>query len=80
MYTVGLDADTFVSILEEILILKIKFLAGNSILNFSPPLLGGFYLVLIYYYLIEKENSIFSDVYINIKKPFCIIVDEVGKI
>lgn len=80
MYTVGLDADTFVSILEDILILKIKFLAGNSILNFSPPLLGGLYLIFIYYYLIEKENSIFSDVYINIKKPFCIIVDEVGKI
>jgi hypothetical protein len=56
MFTVGLDADTLVSRLEEILIFKIKFLAGNSILNLSPPLLGEFFLIIIYYCLMKKEK------------------------
>jgi len=49
MYTVGLDADNFVSGLEEILIYKIKLLAGNSILNLSPPLLGELFFICILY-------------------------------
>ena len=33
MYTVGLDADTFVSILDYFLILLIKYIAGNNLLD-----------------------------------------------
>jgi hypothetical protein len=69
MYTVGLDADTLVSELEEILIFKIRFLAGNSILNLSPPFQGKlFILIIIYLFLIKiLENFVFSK-------------DEIGKI
>ena len=69
MYTVGLDADTLVSELEEILIIKIKFLAGNSILNFSPPFQGEFFLLIIIclFILSKLEIFVFSS-------------DEIGKI
>jgi cytochrome c oxidase subunit 1 len=79
MYTVGLDADNFVSGLEEILIYKIKLLAGNSILNLSPPLLGELFFICILY-LIKIEQFIFSDKYINIKFIFYSNINEVGKI
>jgi hypothetical protein len=80
MYTVGLDADTLVSKLEEILIYKIKLLAGNSILNLSPPLLGDFFLFVIYYNIIKREKFVFSKGYTNIKKLYYISTCEVGKI
>jgi len=57
MYTVGMDADTLVSILEEILILLIKYIAGINILNFSIPHPGIFVLIftcIIYVYIKEK--------------------------
>jgi len=62
MYTVGLDADTLVSKLEEILIFKIKFLAGNSILNLSPPFLGKFFLIvnISLLMLTNMEKFVFS--------------------
>jgi hypothetical protein len=69
MYTVGLDADTFVSILKGILITTIKLLAGNIIFNLSPPLLRSIFLLYInlkvtkLLYLILKENRIFSLIY-----------------
>jgi len=67
MYTVGLDADiyVFVSALEDILILKIKLLAGNNILNLSPPLLGIIFFIKIYFNLFNKENYVFSNKCIN---------------
>jgi hypothetical protein len=79
MYTVGLDADNFVLGLEEILIYKIKLLAGNSILNLSPPLLGELFFIWILY-LIKNELFIFSDKYIIIKYIFYSNINEVGKI
>lgn len=79
MYTVGLDADNFVSGLEESLICKIKLLAGNSILNLSPPLLGELFFIWISY-LIVNEQSIFSDKNIFIKCIFYNNINEVGKI
>ena len=80
MYTVGLDADTFVSQLEEILLFKIKYLAGNSNLKLSPPLLGVYLLIIIYYYFIKKEIFVFSKKYINKELYFLFIIFEVGKI
>lgn len=65
-----MDADTLVSNLELILKCKIKLLAGNSILNLSPPLLGDFFLLFIYFYGIIMEKIVFSIGYIIIKKFF----------
>jgi hypothetical protein len=81
MFTVGLDADTLVSILEEILIILIKCIAGINILNFNIPYLGFFALVficIIYVYI--KEKVIFSEIFNNININFNIIKNEVGKI
>ena len=79
MYTVGLDADTLVSIQEVILVFIIKYKAGNSILNLSPPLLGKFFFIFIFIIVhIIKEKFVFSIRY-NIKKYFYTI-SEVGKI
>jgi len=63
MYTVGLDADIYilVSVLEDILILKIKLLAGNNIFNLSPPLLGIFLFIIIYFNLLNKGKYVFSN-------------------
>jgi len=82
MYTVGLDADTLVSILEEILIYKIKFLAGNNIINLSPPLLGKFFLSIFIIFLYEyyKYINIVKFVFSNIYKYKNIFIFEVGKI
>jgi hypothetical protein len=69
MYTVGLDADTLVSELEEILIIKIKFLAGNSILNLSPPFQGELFLLITTCLFIIRKLEI-----------FVFSSDEIGKI
>lgn len=58
--------------LEEILILKIKFLAGNNILNLSPTLLGVFFFIKINFYI---RKYVFSKIYINKEKNF---IYEVG--
>jgi LAGLIDADG endonuclease len=66
MYTVGLDADTFVSILKVILIIQIKLLAGNIIFNLSPTLLGYIFLIYLNERIVKSlcwvfiENVIFS--------------------
>ena len=83
MYTVGLDADTLVSILENNLILLIKYIAGNNLLDWSPLLLGLFYILLIYFEI--KNNKvrwiiIFSKLYNKMKILIFIINWEVGKI
>ena len=49
MYVVGLDADTLVSKLEEILIVLIKYIAGTNIKNLSPPLLGNYIFFFLLY-------------------------------
>jgi hypothetical protein len=86
MYVVGLDADTLVSKLEEILIVLIKYIAGTNIKNLSPPLLGNYifffyYINIMYIYIeIEIERIIFfSDVNKKIIN-FFIFNFEVGKI
>jgi cytochrome c oxidase subunit 1 len=79
MYTVGLDADNIVSDLEEKLMSKIKLLAGNSILNLSPPLLGELFFICILY-SIKIEQFIFSVKYIIKKFIFYSNINEVGKI
>jgi hypothetical protein len=84
MYTVGLDADTFVSNLEEILIFLIKYIAGTNVMNLSPPLLGNYififtYLIISYIYIKNEDIIVFSGVY-NKKIIFFIINYEVGKI
>jgi LAGLIDADG endonuclease len=83
MYTIGLDADTIVSILKVILIISIKLLAGNIILNLSPPLLGYIFLIYVnlriikFLYLVLKDNINFS--LVSIKNIFN-TYQEVGKI
>jgi len=84
MYTVGLDADTFVSNLEEILNFLIKYIAGTNVMNLSPPLLGNYiffftYLIISYIYIKNEDIIVFSGVY-NKKTIFFIINYEVGKI
>jgi LAGLIDADG endonuclease len=82
MYTVGLDADTFVSKLEDDLIFIIKLIAGNNILDWSPTLLD--LLILLIFYVINKNSIniwiiVFSEFYKKTKTYF-FINWEVGKI
>lgn len=73
MYTVGLDADTLVSILEKNLILWIKYIAGNNILDLSPLLLGLLSILLIYFDLknnIIRWIIIFSKLYNKMENIF----------
>jgi hypothetical protein len=82
MYTVGLDADTFVSILKVILDITIKLLAGNIIFNLSPPLLRYFFLkylnirIMRFLYLKLKDKINFS--LISIKNIIFNTYQEVG--
>jgi hypothetical protein len=82
MYTVGLDADTFVSILKVILDITIKLLAGNIIFNLSPPLLRYFFLkylnirIMRFLYLKLKYKINFS--LISIKNIIFNTYQEVG--
>ena len=96
MYTVGLDADTLVSRREEILVFIIKYKAGTSILNLSPPLLGKFFFIFIFiiihlylvlYGAIEYVNDQYKykerfvfSIRYNNIKEYFCFIFEVGKI
>lgn len=85
MYTVGMDADSFVSNLKRILNFLIKNLAENNILNLSPLLTeNSFFLYICFVFfcihIIKNEGVVFSKLDSNIENIFHIIIHELGTI